>query len=80
MCLNPFSLTADIPTPAERALEAGRAYVLLPKKKKKKRKHVDMARIDEIEHFLNQDGRKLQRSCSMIDITRPVERLLRVPP
>ncbi|XP_064636762.1 uncharacterized protein LOC135493378 isoform X2 [Lineus longissimus] len=74
-----IKLRADIPTPAELALEAGRAYVMLPKKKKKQ-KFVDMSRIDEIERFLNQDARKLTRSSSMIDMKKPVERSLRVPP
>ncbi|KAL4230368.1 cytochrome c oxidase subunit 1 [Mactra antiquata] len=70
----------DEPTPAELALAAGRAYVILPKKKKKKPKSsISMARLDEIENFLRKKPRKLARCESMIKIPKPIERELRVP-
>ncbi|XP_033743076.1 uncharacterized protein LOC117329299 isoform X6 [Pecten maximus] len=74
-------LSMDEPTPAELALAAGRAYVILPKKgkKKKKRAPINMARLDDIERFLRAPPKRLERSNSLTDITKPVERELRVP-
>ncbi|XP_052281417.1 uncharacterized protein LOC127878913 isoform X2 [Dreissena polymorpha] len=69
----------DEPTPAELALAAGRAYVILPKKKKKARSSISMARLDDIEKFLKKKPRKLKRTESMIRIPKPIERELRVP-
>ncbi|XP_021358969.1 uncharacterized protein LOC110454008, partial [Mizuhopecten yessoensis] len=71
----------DEPTPAELALAAGRAYVILPKKSKKKRKRapINMARLDDIEQFLRAPPKRLQRSHSLTNIAKPVEKELRVP-
>ncbi|KAL3878456.1 hypothetical protein ACJMK2_030805 [Sinanodonta woodiana] len=70
----------DEMTPAEKALAAGRAYVILPKRKKKKhRGPVSMARLDEVERFLRHRPRKIRRRHSMIRIAKPMERELRVP-
>lgn len=69
------------PTPAEIALAAGRAYVILPKKKKKKKiGPISMARLDEIERFLRSTPNKLTRCKSMAKMHMPVDKDLRVPP
>ncbi|XP_061164225.1 uncharacterized protein LOC133173256 [Saccostrea echinata] len=72
----------DEPTPAELALQAGRAYVILPKKSKKKSKRkgpVTMERLEQIERFLRAPPKPIQRSNSMIKMAPPLERELRVP-
>ncbi|XP_013415730.1 uncharacterized protein LOC106177489 [Lingula anatina] len=69
----------DKPTLAEEALEAGRKYVMYPKRKKKKMVPLDMARLEEIERFLAMPPGKLERTESLPKVNVPVERLLRVP-
>ncbi|XP_078324094.1 uncharacterized protein LOC111124594 isoform X6 [Crassostrea virginica] len=72
----------DEPTPAELALQAGRAYVILPKKGKKKSKRkgpISMERLEQIEKFLRAAPKPLERSNSMLKMAPPVERELRVP-
>ncbi|KAJ8298279.1 hypothetical protein KUTeg_024810, partial [Tegillarca granosa] len=71
----------DEPTPAELALEAGRSYVILPKKKKSKKKKapVSMGRLDDIEKFLKTPPNILTRTESMEKIPTVVPRELRVP-
>ncbi|XP_064609394.1 LOW QUALITY PROTEIN: uncharacterized protein LOC135473473 [Liolophura sinensis] len=66
-------------TPAELALQAGRAYVVLPKKKKKKVEPVDMNRVEAVQNFLSQPPNRLKRSISRPKLTRIIERELRVP-
>ncbi|XP_052720831.1 uncharacterized protein LOC128192291 isoform X6 [Crassostrea angulata] len=71
----------DEPTPAELALQAGRAYVILPKKGKKKSKRkapISMERLEQIEKFLRAPPKPIERSNSMLKIVPPVERELRV--
>ncbi|XP_074650504.1 uncharacterized protein LOC141905524 isoform X2 [Tubulanus polymorphus] len=65
-------------TAAELAVEAGRAYVIIPKPKKKK-KQIDMARIEAIEKFIEQEPNRLERSKSLENVKHVVERQLRVP-
>ncbi|XP_069130069.1 uncharacterized protein [Argopecten irradians] len=76
-----LKLSMDEPTPAELALAAGRAYVILPKKgkKKKKRAPINMARLDDIERFLKAPPKRLERSNSFTNIEKPVDREFRVP-
>ncbi|XP_023933515.1 uncharacterized protein LOC106162457 [Lingula anatina] len=69
----------DKPTLAEETLEAGRKYVMYPKRKKKKMVPLDMARLEEIERFLAMPPGKLERTESLPKVNVPVERLLRVP-
>ncbi|XP_056011741.1 uncharacterized protein LOC125682590 isoform X3 [Ostrea edulis] len=72
----------DEPTPAELALQAGRAYVILPKKNKKKSKRkgpISMERLDQIEKFLRAPSKQINRSNSMVKTAPPLERELRVP-
>ncbi|XP_076446152.1 uncharacterized protein LOC143283739 isoform X2 [Babylonia areolata] len=68
-------------TPAEKALMAGRSYVILPKKKKKPRvkRPLDMARLEAIEKFLSVPPNKLTRHNSLPKLKQPLERELRVP-
>ncbi|KAK7097844.1 uncharacterized protein [Littorina saxatilis] len=67
-------------TPAEKALLAGRSYVVLTKKKKKRVKHpLDMARLESIEKFLSMPPHRLTRTNSLPKLKRTVERELRVP-
>ncbi|KAK6173455.1 hypothetical protein SNE40_016901 [Patella caerulea] len=66
-------------TPAEIALEAGRNYVVLPKKKKKIEVPVDMNRLEDIASFLAKKPNTLSRSSSFPNIPRVIERELRVP-
>ncbi|CAL1530862.1 unnamed protein product [Lymnaea stagnalis] len=69
------------PTPAEKALQAGRNYVILPKKKKKKKSHrtLDLAKIEAAEKMLTaKSTRKLSRRESLPKLNRIIEREFRV--
>ncbi|XP_012943224.1 uncharacterized protein LOC101857057 [Aplysia californica] len=69
-------------TPAEKALMAGRNYVILPKKKKKKRgqRTMDLAKIEAAEKMLTmRPPNKLERHGSMPKLNKVVEREMRVP-
>ncbi|ELT94016.1 hypothetical protein CAPTEDRAFT_222812 [Capitella teleta] len=78
--LSPGKKKADEPTPAELALQAGRNYVLLPKKKlPKPPSKKSIANVDSVVKMLTEPPRKLERSASMPRITAPIDRELRVP-
>ncbi|XP_046576439.1 LOW QUALITY PROTEIN: uncharacterized protein LOC124284394 [Haliotis rubra] len=67
-------------TPAELALLAGRNYVILPKKKKSKRKGpVDMSRIESVQKFLASPSPTVSRWGSLPRVNRVIEWELRVP-
>lgn len=67
-------------TPAEEALRAGRNYVILSRKKKKRPKRpLDFARLEAIEKFLSQPPNKIRQSKSLTRFHRTVENELRVP-
>ncbi|XP_041358343.1 uncharacterized protein LOC121375146 isoform X3 [Gigantopelta aegis] len=69
----------EMKTPSEEALLAGRSYVILPKRSKMKKRRVNMARIEAVEEFLRRPTRKIERSDSLHNVTRVIERELRVP-
>ncbi|XP_059155839.1 uncharacterized protein LOC131940934 [Physella acuta] len=68
-------------TPAEKAILAGRNYVILPKQKKKKRGHgnMDSAKLDALEKmFATKPPRKLTRTESVPKLNRVIDREFRV--
>ncbi|GFR77474.1 tetratricopeptide repeat protein 6, partial [Elysia marginata] len=79
---HPPKPTEEELTPAEKALLAGRNYVILPRKKKKKRGRntMDMAKIEAVEKMLTQiPPNRLTRHGSMPKLNKIIEREMRVP-
>ncbi|CAG5115742.1 unnamed protein product, partial [Candidula unifasciata] len=68
-------------TPAEKALEAGRKYVILPNIKKRRRhdKKLDIAMIEAVEKMLVKPAGKLLKHASLPQLNRVIEREMKVP-
>ncbi|GFN98631.1 tetratricopeptide repeat protein 6, partial [Plakobranchus ocellatus] len=78
---HPPKPTEEELTPAEKALLAGRNYVILPKKKKKKRgrRTMDVAKIEAVEKMLTEmPPNRLKRHGSMPKLNKIVDREMRV--